>query len=97
MILTLALWLKFEDAEKSVSFHKSSHRTADIMESKSSRLRDEQQERHRHVFVHVHLLKFCVCAMKVNAWIYAPATDRNLESGLRKSMSVRTRKMVNHA
>ena len=36
-------------------------------------------------------------AMKVNAWICAPATDRDLESGLSKNISVRTRKMVNHA
>ena len=36
-------------------------------------------------------------AMKVNAWICAPATDRDLESGLSKSASVRTRKMVNYA
>ena len=35
-------------------------------------------------------------AMKVNAWICAPATDRDLESGSSKSMSVRTRKMVNY-
>ena len=69
------------------------------MESKSSRLRDEQQERHRHVL--------CTCTSfemhcmrnesEVNAWVCAPATDRDLESGLRKSMSVGTRKMVNHA
>ena len=36
-------------------------------------------------------------AMKGNAWICAPATDRDLESGLSKSASVRTRKMVNYA
>ena len=36
-------------------------------------------------------------AMKVNAGICAPAPDRDLESGLRKSVSVRTRKMVNQA
>ena len=36
-------------------------------------------------------------AMKVNAWICAPATDRDLESGLSKSPSVTTRKMVNYA
>ncbi len=36
-------------------------------------------------------------AMKVNAWICAPATDRDLESGLSKSISVRARNMVNHA
>ena len=36
-------------------------------------------------------------AMKVNAWTCAPATDRDLESGLSKSMSVRTRRMVNCA
>ena len=36
-------------------------------------------------------------AMKVNAWICAAATDRDLESGLIKSASVRTRKMVNYA
>ena len=36
-------------------------------------------------------------AMKVNTWICAPATDRDLESGLSKSMSVRTREMVNLA
>ena len=36
-------------------------------------------------------------AMKVNAWIFAPATDRDLESGLSKSINVRTRKMVNYA
>ena len=35
--------------------------------------------------------------MKVNAWICSPATDRDFESGLSKSISVRTRKMVNHA
>ena len=35
-------------------------------------------------------------AMKVNAWISAPATDRDLES-LSKSISVRTRKMVSFA
>ena len=35
--------------------------------------------------------------MKVNAWTCAPATDRDLESGYRKTMSVRTRKMVNAA
>ena len=35
--------------------------------------------------------------MKVNAWICAPATDRDLESGLSKSASVRIRKMVNYA
>ena len=36
-------------------------------------------------------------AMKVNASICAPATDRDLESGLGKSMSAGTRKMVNFA
>ena len=36
-------------------------------------------------------------AMKVKAWICAPGTDRDLESGLSKGVSVRTRKMVNHA
>ena len=36
-------------------------------------------------------------AMQVNAWIRAPATDRDLESGLSKSMSVGTRRMVNCA
>ncbi len=36
-------------------------------------------------------------AMKVNAGIVAPATDRDLESGLSKSIPVRTRKMVNYA
>ena len=36
-------------------------------------------------------------SMKVNAWICAPATDRDLESGLSKSMSVRSRKTVNFA
>ena len=36
-------------------------------------------------------------AMKVNAWICAPATDRDFESGLHKSANVRTRKMVNYA
>ena len=37
-------------------------------------------------------------AMKVNAAaISAPATDRDLESGLIKSISVRTRRMVNYA
>ena len=35
--------------------------------------------------------------MKVNAWICAPTTDRDLESGLSKSASVRTPKMVNYA
>ena len=30
-------------------------------------------------------------AMKVNAWICAPATDRDLESGLSKSANVKTR------
>ena len=35
-------------------------------------------------------------AMKVNAWIRAPATDCDLESGLSKSANVRTRKMVNY-
>ncbi len=35
--------------------------------------------------------------MKVNAWNCAPANDRDLESGLGKSVSVRTRKMVNYA
>ena len=44
---------------------------------------------------------FRVCkpasAMKVNAWICAPATDRDLESGVSKSANVRTRKMVNYA
>ena len=34
---------------------------------------------------------------KVNAWICALATDRDLESGLSKSISVGTRKMVNCA
>ena len=34
--------------------------------------------------------------MKVNAWTSTTATDRDLESGLGKSISVRTRKMVNH-
>ena len=34
-------------------------------------------------------------ALKVNAWICAPATDRDLESGLSSSIRVRTRKMVN--
>ena len=34
--------------------------------------------------------------MKVNAWICAPATDRDLESSLSKGISVRTRKMVNY-
>ena len=36
-------------------------------------------------------------AMKVNTWICAPATESDLESGLGKSTSVRTRKMVNYA
>ena len=36
-------------------------------------------------------------AMEVNAWICALATDRDLESGLSKSASVRTRNMVNYA
>ena len=36
-------------------------------------------------------------AMKVSAWTCAPATDRDLESGMSKSISVRTRKMVNFA
>ena len=35
-------------------------------------------------------------AMKVNAWICAPATDRNGESGLSKSSRARTRKMANY-
>ena len=35
--------------------------------------------------------------MIVNAWIRAPATDRDRESGLSKNISVRTRKMVNYA
>ena len=34
---------------------------------------------------------------KVNAWLCALATDGDLESGLSKSISVRNRKMVNHA
>ena len=34
---------------------------------------------------------------KVSAWKCAPATARDLESALRKSTSVRTRKMVNNA
>ena len=38
-----------------------------------------------------------VSAMKVNAWICAPATDRDIESGLSKSISARTRKVVNYA
>ena len=36
-------------------------------------------------------------AMKVNAWICALATDRDLESGLSKRANVRTPKMVNYA
>ena len=36
-------------------------------------------------------------AMKVNAWKCAPATDRDLEICLSKSISVGTRKMVNNA
>ena len=36
-------------------------------------------------------------AMKVNAWICAPATDRDLESGLSGSTRFRTRKVVNYA
>ena len=36
-----------------------------------------------------------VRAKKVNAWVCALATDRDLESVLSKSISVRTRKMVN--
>ena len=36
-------------------------------------------------------------AMNVNAWPCAPATDRDLESGLSKGISVRTRRMVNYA
>ena len=34
-------------------------------------------------------------AMKVNAWICAPATNRDLESGLSKRTMVRNRKIVN--
>ena len=34
---------------------------------------------------------------RVNAWMCAPATDRALESDLRKSISVATRKMVIYA
>ena len=34
--------------------------------------------------------------MKVNAWTCALATDRDLESGLSKSISVWTQKMVNY-
>ena len=48
-----------------------------------------------------HVCKFTsvkpTSAMKVNAWICAPATDRDLESGLSKSANARTRKMVNYA
>ena len=36
-------------------------------------------------------------SMKVNAWICAPATDRDLESDLSKSASVRARNLVNCA
>ena len=36
-------------------------------------------------------------AMEVNARTCAPATDRDLESGFNKSISARTRKMVNCA
>ena len=36
-------------------------------------------------------------AMKVNVWMSAAATDRDLESGLSKSVSVRNRMMVNCA
>ena len=36
-------------------------------------------------------------AMKVNVRISAAATDRDLESGLSKGISVRTRRMVNYA
>ena len=36
-------------------------------------------------------------AMEVNVWTCATATDRDLESGLSKSTSVWTRKMVNYA
>ena len=35
--------------------------------------------------------------MNVNAWMFAPATDCVLESGLSKSISVATRKMVIYA
>ena len=35
--------------------------------------------------------------MKVNGWICALATDRDLESGFSKSISVWTREMVNYA
>ena len=49
------------------------------------------------VCVSVFLDVFGASAMKVNAWICAPATDRDLESGLSKSASVRNRTMVNYA
>ena len=35
--------------------------------------------------------------LKVNAWICALAADRDLESDMSKSISVRTRKMVKYA
>ena len=35
--------------------------------------------------------------MEVNAWICTRATDRDLDSVQSRSISVRTRKMVNHA
>ena len=35
--------------------------------------------------------------LKVHAWMCSPATDRDLESGLSKSLSVCTRTMVNCA
>ena len=38
-----------------------------------------------------------VCAMKVTAGMFAPATDQSIERGLSMSISVRTRKMVNYA
>ena len=46
---------------------------------------------------YVQVFEFSTNAMKVNAWICAPATARDLESAQRKSISVRTRKMVNNA
>ena len=48
------------------------------------------------VCVSVFLVVFGASAMKVNAWTCAPATASDLESALR-SISVRTRTMVNYA
>ena len=48
------------------------------------------------VCVSVFLVVFGASAMKVNAWTCAPATSSDLESAWR-SISVRTRRMVNYA